>query len=122
MKLARCRPIAVLLLALHLGACVTWRPTTVAPRQVIEEEQPSRVRVTTLDGERLALRTPVLRGDSLTSGARGAAATTVAISDIRGIEVQQISAGRTFGLIVLLAVGAVVATYAYVCSQLCGSG
>lgn len=59
------RPLALLLLVLHLGACSSWRPTTVPPRQFIEEERPSRVRITTLDGNQVVLEVPTIVNDSI---------------------------------------------------------
>jgi len=31
------RPVAALMLVLHLGGCTSWRPVAVSPRQFIEE-------------------------------------------------------------------------------------
>ena len=61
----RYRPFALLMLVLYLGACTSWRPSTVSPRQLIEEEQPGAVRVTTTDGTRVLLREPSIEADSI---------------------------------------------------------
>ena len=66
---ARSRPIGVLLLILHLGACTSWRPATVSPRQVMEDDEPEVVRITLTDGERVTLLSPEVRGDTI-SGIR----------------------------------------------------
>lgn len=65
MQALRCRPLALLMLVVFLAGCYSWRPTTVSPRQVIEEEQPSRVRVTLNSGTVTVIPDPVLVGDSI---------------------------------------------------------
>ncbi len=98
------RVIAALLLVL-LTACHSWQPTTVSPQQLIAEEQPSSVRVTLMNDETITLEYPTMRNDSiigvvpyLTGYSR-----TVAVSDVSGVEVRQLNAGRTTVLSLLLA-------------------
>jgi len=90
------RPVAALMFVLHLGACSTWRPVTVSPRQFIEEEQPDRIRVWQ-DARATELRDPRIGGDTLTSmvpNERG----KIALTDITLIEVRRFSYGRTLFL------------------------
>ncbi len=121
MRLARCRPVALLLAALHLSACTYWQPSTVAPRQLIEDSHPSEIRVTREDGGQIVVRSPELRGDSVVTGGRGTTALGLLVSDIRGVEVRRISPGRTVGLVVLIGVVSLAAVYTYLCIALCGS-
>ena len=72
MQVHRLRPIAVLLLCLHLAGCTTWQPVQVSPQQVLESEQPAKVRVTDADGVRVVLSNPVIERDSISGkNARG---------------------------------------------------
>ena len=61
MRLRRCRPLALSLLVVHLGACATWQPSTVSPRQLIEEERPPSIRVIRHDGTELGPARALLR-------------------------------------------------------------
>ena len=65
----RCRVRAVLLLflLLHLTACATWQavtPTAMSVAQLIEEDRPERVRLTTLSSQ-LELVDPSVTGDEV---------------------------------------------------------
>ena len=62
MRLRCYRPMAALLLALHLQACMSWQRTGVSPGQVIEE---GSFRVTVADGTRLEVRNATIEDDSL---------------------------------------------------------
>jgi hypothetical protein len=110
----------VLLMTLNLSACSTWQATELGPRQVIEA-QPSRVRVTDLDGDRTVILYPAIDVDSI-RGHDHALRTTLevregalapvailAITDVQAIEVRRFSAPRTLGLVLagLLVLGAV---------------
>jgi hypothetical protein len=108
----RCRPIALFLLVVFLGGCVTWRPTTVSPRQVIEEEQPSRIRVTHMSGEITVVSDPGVVNDSIVFLQEPCPAGVVAVegrpcgpvvalADVRTLEVRQVSATRTIALYTL---------------------
>ena len=65
MTLRPYRSSAILLLALHLNACMTWQPSTVGLRELIEERRPEQIRVTKIDGSRLTLRNPTVEADSI---------------------------------------------------------
>ena len=114
MSLRRYRPVALVLMVLHLSACLSWQPTTVSPPQLIEGEEPSQVRITRTDGERVTIHSPQVRADSIV-GDGG----TVAVSSIQRVEVRRFSGVRTviLGLGVVLApvvfYGLVVLAYAY---------
>ena len=98
MQALRLRPIAVLLLCLHLAGCTTWRPVQVPPREFIEAEPPKRVRVHLPDREALSLYAPSVLGDSiagLTNRHVAASRTLVAIDDVSQLESRGFSAGKT---------------------------
>jgi hypothetical protein len=109
----RCRPAALLLLVLHLAGCYTWRPTSVSPREAIDQEQPRRVRVTRPDSTTVVVIAPVIVGDSIAESTevcsrtfegvpprcRQTVSNVLAISEVVGLEVQRVSAARTAGLV-----------------------
>ncbi len=123
------RDVALLALALSLGGCVTWRPATVAPRELIEAEQPERIRVTRPDNSTLIVSDPTVVNDSVatvledceTSVAGGRfdcrvvdVIPIIALEDVRSLEVQRVAAGRTLGLVLMVPVAAVVFAYVYI--------
>ena len=64
----RLRAVLMLFLVLHLAACVTWQAVSldaISPAQLIEEDQPDRVRVTMQDRTQMELERPVVDGDEL---------------------------------------------------------
>jgi hypothetical protein len=65
MLTSRARMMAPLLLGLHLGGCMTWQPSPIAPRRLIEEERPSRVRVIRPNTPPLVIRNPRIENDSI---------------------------------------------------------
>ena len=112
----RYRPRAVLLLfgMLHLTACQTWQSVSldaISPAQLIEEDQPDRVRVLLRSGNELELENPSVEGDELV-----APGVSMPLADILLLEVREFSMDRTVLLAVgvaagvLVAAGAVVAT------------
>ena len=107
LRLRRYRPVAVLMLVLHLGACTTWRPVTVSPRQFDEEEQPDRVRVWQ-DERATELRNPVIEGDILTTTVPTEPPVGIALTDIASMEARGFALNRTI-LMVLIPAGLFVA-------------
>jgi len=108
------RPIVPLLLALHVAGCTTWRPSTVAPRQLIEDEQPGRIRSTLPDSTTLIVTAPTVVSDSIATvreecqtsvvGGRydcAAVETTsvIALQDVAWVEIPRFSLARTIGLV-----------------------
>ena len=65
MRLDRYPSAAVLLAVLHLAGCTSWQPSTVSPRQVLEETQPGSVRVTTAGGRQSVIHEPAVENDSI---------------------------------------------------------
>ena len=97
MSAVRHRPIVALMLVLDLGACTTWRPVTVSPRQFIEEEQPDRIRVWQ-DERGTEFRHPRIDGDTLTSMVPNEPGK-ISLTDVTLIEVRRFSYGRTVFLV-----------------------
>ena len=96
MQLRRYRPMAVLLLALHLQACMSWRRTTISPAQLIAEEEPSSVRVTLANGSQLTLVDPTIRNDSRV---HEDGRVYVVVSDVSTVEVRGFSMLKTMPVI-----------------------
>ena len=97
--MTRYRPRAVLLLflLLHLTACQTWQSVSldaISPAQLIEEDQPDRVRVTGGGVLDLELVSPSVEGDQLV----GAGDFSMPLEDILRLEVRGISMIRTIGV------------------------
>jgi hypothetical protein len=96
--MTRYRPRAVLLLfgVLHLTACQTWNSVSldaISPAQLaqlIEEDQPERVRVLLRGGNELELENPSVEGDELV-----APGVSMPLADILRLEVQASRMGRT---------------------------
>ena len=116
------RIVSLVLLAAYLPACTAYHGTdqplvtlTAPPKPV------SRVRVTTLDGSRIQVWSPQVRGDSLHgfTKTRGADTIWVAmpLAGIRSTEVQKVDAVMTVGGVALAAAAAVgVFTLIYLAS------
>jgi len=116
--MTRHRPRAVLLLflLLHLTACQTWHSVSldaISPAQLIEEDQPDRVRVTGGGVLDLELVSPSVEGDQLV----GAGDFSVPLEDILRLEVRRFSVGRTV-MWVAVGVGAYVAAFVAVMTLL----
>ena len=100
MPARRWRPMMLLVAGLGLAACATWQPATVPAPQVILEEQPSSVRLTLRDGERMVLDKPELRADSIigeqtstttSRGPNGRTVTTVTDIQTRSVPLAAVS-------------------------------
>ena len=122
MQELRFRPVAVVLLCLHLVGCTTWQPVQVSPRVFILAESPKSVRVHRQDGEILSLHAPSLTSDSivgLTNRHIASTRTFVALVDVSQIERRGFSAGKTLlGLSITAAIvmaGVLVAVAANDC-------
>ena len=101
------RPTASILVLALLISCHSWRLSDRPLPQVLSEDDPEQVRVTLADDRTWTLRSPRLAGDSLTAAAwEGGPRRTVALADIRKLEVQTISGTKT----VLLAAGIGITT------------
>ena len=59
------RSIALPFIVLLAGGCTQWQPTQITPQRYIEQEQPSKVRLTDASGTRLIALDPTIAGDSV---------------------------------------------------------
>ena len=97
-NMRRHRPRAVLLLflLLNLTACQTWQSVSLAaisPAQLIEEEQPDRVRVTGGGVVEQEVEIPAVDGDQLV----GVGDFSMPLEDILRVEVRGLDTLRTIG-------------------------
>ena len=112
--MARYRPRAVLLLflLLNLTACQTWQSVSldaISPAQLIEEDQPDRVRVLMGGGTELELENPSVEGDQLVGPG-----VSMPLADILLLEVREFSMDRTVLLAEGVAAGVLVVAVAVV--------
>ena len=93
----RVRAVLLLFLLLNLTACQTWQSVSldaISPAQLIEEDQPDRVRVTGGGVLEREVVSPSVEGDQLV----GAGDFSVPLADILRLEARGISWGRTLGV------------------------
>ena len=91
------RAVLLLFLVLNLTACQTWQSVSlgaISLAQLIEEDQPDRVRVTGGGVIDLEVVSPSVEGDQLV----GAGDVSVPLADIPRLEARGISWGRTLGV------------------------
>ena len=89
--------VLLLFLLLNLTACQTWQSVSldaISPAQLIEEDQPDRVRVLLRGGNELELENPSVEGDELV-----APGVSMPLADILRLEVLASSRGRTAGAV-----------------------
>ena len=97
-----------LLVLLVTSGCMGWRPATVAPRQLIEEEQPEEVRVPRSGESQLSLR-PWIENDSIHGCERDpdyecALTEPIALEDVETLEVRYFRSRATVGMVMLSSV------------------
>ncbi len=93
------RLVACILLPCCLLACVSWNTQEASPQQVLEDEQPDKVRVTLSDGSQVVLEEPVVSGDTLTGVATGQQ-RSIPLADVSALAVRKTDASRTLGGVV----------------------
>ena len=115
-SLKRSRPLALLLLVLHLSACAIWRPYNVSPAQLIEDEALDRLRVTGPDGRQVILRDAYVHGDSVSGRSSLGELRGYALDEVQ-IEVQDDGVGPAVavGVVVVGLLFALVSTSLSVC-------
>lgn len=125
MNLHRYRPVAVVLVVLHLNACTSWQPISLETGPI-----PQRVRVTT-GNERFVLKDARLVGDTAISGTWSGRPVgilpssaivadgrrTVRLTDALFLERGSFSPLRTVGLVAGLGVALLGVLYAIECSD-----
>ena len=111
------RILSCLFLPAYLSSCTSWQVQGISPRQVVEEEQPSQIRVTTTSDSEILLDRPRVSGDSLIGIPRtfSWASSTYTASDsllsiplasISQVSIKKPSDVNTVVLIVLVPLGA----------------
>jgi hypothetical protein len=103
----RYRAVLLLFLLLNLTACQTWQSVSldaISPAQLIEEDQPDRVRVTGGGVIDLEVVSPSVEGDQLV----GAGDVAVPLEDILRLEVRGLHILRTIGVVPLAMLGGVL--------------
>ena len=82
------RILSCILLPAYVGSCTSWRVEPVSPAQVVNQDQPSTIRVTLNDGSRFELDSPVVSGDTLLGLAKSEsnAQRAVLLADISRVE------------------------------------
>ncbi|HSM04145.1 MAG TPA: hypothetical protein VK858_05975 [Longimicrobiales bacterium] len=102
--------IGILIVLLNLTACYTWQAADGPLPRVIDDDPPSRIRVTLEDGTEEQVHDPLIVGDTLYDRMRGRQPTAVAaVEDVRYVDVPKTDAVATtlavVGLPALLLVG-----------------
>jgi len=99
------RPVALLLAVLTLGGCMTWRPAPTPPREFLAARTATVVRARLQGGGRLVLFRPRVVNDTLYGSLRGSSHdVALPLSEVAGVEVEQVHAGRT--VLLMAAIGA----------------
>ena len=107
------KQLALLLFGLHLTACAKWQVPQMPLRQLVEEEQPGRIRIYRGDGSRMELTHARIEADSITalSSVRVSPVefhsepVKIPLADVRAFEIQRFSVGRTFAFVVGIPAG-----------------
>ena len=92
----RARAVLLLFLLLNLTACQTWQavtPTPMSVAQLIEEDQPERVRVLLRGGNELELERPAVDGDELVAPGN----FSMPLADVLVLEVQRFRGSASAG-------------------------
>ena len=116
--------VACVLLTAYFAGCTTWRTQQASPQQFIEEKEPSRVRVTLLDGSTREYFSPWVHADSIrgyrsyqpqsADTASAAQVEPTAVEDVAKIKARGVSGGRTavLGVSIVLVAGLVAVVVA----------
>ncbi len=91
------RAVALILAPAIIAGCRSWRAAEVEPHALVETQQPSRIRVTTLDGSRVEIIEPRVTDDSIQGRQNGRDARTVevAVADVTRIETRRLNVATT---------------------------
>jgi hypothetical protein len=122
------RPVAVLLLCLHLAGCTTWQPVQISPREFIEVEDPYKIRFRDAIGEWIEVSNPRIEGDTIAgttfgmrpNGRMGAVRFRVGVADISEIDARKINAPQTIvavGVLSAVLIGAILCASGITCSS-----
>lgn len=113
---SRAASLLMLMLVPHLTGCYVWQPVTVSPRQLIEDEQPERVRVFSSDGTSVELTEVRVETGFLTGVIHRILpvrrTVRIAFADITAVERRRFDGMKTIGAAALTGAGAFVAVVA----------
>ena len=91
----------------YLAGCTSWQVQQVAPEQLVNAEEPGKVRVLTVQGRQLVFEQPLIRNDSLIGLVNGLP-TRIALNQIAQVEKKQVDAAKNImlgvGIVGLLAI------------------
>jgi len=95
------RFVWVCLVMVSSTGCYSWHVASALPREIIEQREPTLVRVTSPDGS-VTLRDPRMVGDSITGTLPGPRrmVTAVPVDQVRTIEVGQLDANKTVPVLI----------------------
>ncbi|HSM16189.1 MAG TPA: hypothetical protein VK845_04200 [Gemmatimonadales bacterium] len=100
--------LSLIVMVSYLAGCTEWQVQPVTPKQLVETEQPSKVRVETTRKEKLVLHQPFIRDDALWSLVRGDS-TRISLDEIVPVEKKAALPGNTaflvVGIVAYLALG-----------------
>ena len=104
------RALSPIVLVCYLSGCITWHAQSAPPGDVIADQQPARILVTSHTGASTKLERPTIRGDSLIGWEPNAKRYVgMPLSRVKTIGVPEDDPWKTFGLIVGIAAGAAIA-------------
>jgi hypothetical protein len=129
MSVSRFRPVAALLLCVHLGGCRTWQPVQVSPRQFIEAESPYKIRFRDYSGAWTHVTYPRVAGDTIagttperrpSDGKLVETPIRMAVTDVPRIEAKRINGPQTVVAVVTVTsvvIGAVLCATGLACGR-----
>jgi len=90
------RRLVAALLLLVTTACQTWVPSTMSPGNLLSSEAPSSIRITRTDGDVVTIKDPVMRNDSIVSGAEDVPVVVGLLTgEASSVEVRRFNPGKT---------------------------
>lgn len=92
----------LILLAIQVSGCASWKVAPGPPAQVIAEEQPSRIRVILEHRDTLVFEDPIVDADTLAGFVEPMGPTRVPLSHVTLLQLRKTSALKTFGLVYLV--------------------
>ena len=107
------RIIACILLPCYLVACSTWTTQEASPQQVLQDEQPDKVRVTLTDGSQVEVYEPAVSGDTLTGFEKGRGdEVSIPLGEVEQLSLRGFSTLKTVALVGGMVVGVPLALFA----------
>ena len=120
------RILSCILLPAYLSSCTAWHVQSASPAQVVQEEQPSQIRVTTTSDSVVILQGPRVSGDTLIGFVERnftwdgsvygvpdtASALKIPLADISHVALHKTNAGKSVLLGLGIVAGIIVAAFA----------